>query len=94
MNKMDWSFGRSKASEEPQEVTKQRTRYRGYVDKWFEAKGYGFVSIDGETVFLHVTKLCDYTPGESKVRQGSYVELSIVNAVKGRQAIDVKVLEY
>jgi cold shock CspA family protein len=96
MSDMEWNWGKkSEPKVEPVvEVKRHRVRCRGYVDKWFEEKGYGFVAIDGETIFLHVTKLVNYVPGESKVRQGSYIELSIVNAVKGRQAIDVAVLEY
>jgi len=69
-------------------------RYSGQVDKWFDEQGYGFATINGENVFLHISKFYGHKEVEIKVKEGSKIEAGIIDAVKGRQAVDIEILEY
>ena len=69
-------------------------RYTGYVDKWFPNKGFGFATLNDESVFLHISKIYEWDTGEIKIKEGSKIEAFIINAVKGRQAVDIEVVKY
>jgi len=67
----------------------------GKVEKWFEDKGFGFIRIKDGTIFLHVTKVIGHNDGEeTKIKEGTLVSFNVIQATKGKQAVDVEILEY
>jgi cold shock protein len=58
----------------------------GTVKFFNEAKGFGFISIDGENteVFVHHSGLID------KIRENDKVEFEVTEGKKGMNAINVK----
>ncbi len=60
---------------------------KGEVKKWFEEKGFGFISCDGKDYFAHVTKLLG---GYASLDIGDKVKFKIVDSPKGKQAIDIE----
>lgn len=74
------------------ELTESKTVW-GQV-KWFDpAKGFGFVvaEIGGPDILLHANVLRNY--GQSTVADGSRVELVFQATERGRQAVEVLVVE-
>lgn len=61
--------------------------------KWFDnKKGYGFILNDeGDEIFVHFTAIIK--EGFKALTEGQQVEYEIGEGVKGRQAVDVKVVE-
>jgi cold shock protein len=61
--------------------------------KWFSAeKGYGFIVRDkGDDIFVHHSQIAQ--TGYRRLQEGQKVEFSVVQADKGFQAQEVKVLE-
>ena len=61
--------------------------------KWFDSKkGYGFILNDeGDEIFVHFTAIIK--EGFKALTEGQQVEYEIGEGVKGRQAVDVKVVE-
>jgi cold shock CspA family protein len=64
-------------------------RVNGYIDAWFEARGYGFAKIDNDPrrFFFHYTYAVS-----GKIREGAFVEFSIGKTSKGFVALDVVVV--
>jgi len=63
------------------------------VVKWFnDAKGYGFISVDGEgkDVFVHHTGI--KADGHRSLQEGQRVEFDIVQGQKGPAAENVRVI--
>ena len=58
---------------------------KGGTIKRLTDKGFGFIESDGESYFVHITKLLKKTPLEV----GLEVEFSPVETTKGKQAFDV-----
>ena len=60
--------------------------------KWYDAeKGFGFLtSEEGEDVFVHTSALPD---GVSALKPGSRVEFGVAEGRRGRQALQVRLLE-
>ena len=63
------------------------------VVKWFsDAKGYGFISRDGEKdIFVHYSAI-DMT-GRKTLYEGQKVEFEVSDGPKGPQAIQVKAFD-
>ena len=61
----------------------------GKVKKWFEDKGFGFITSQGKDYFVHVTKLAD---GTERLAPEQEVEFYTVDTPKGVQAIDVSIV--
>lgn len=61
--------------------------------KWFDSKkGYGFILNDeGDEIFVHFTAIIK--EGFKALTEGQQVEYEIGEGTKGRQAVDVKVIE-
>ena len=70
------------------DITNAEVTYSGYV-KWFDTiKGFGFVTVEGDTdVLLSANVLRNY--GQSSIAEGSFVELSARVTKRGMQAIEV-----
>ena len=65
--------------------------YKGRV-KWFNnEKGYGFIENDrnpNEDIFVHYSAIiCE---GYKTLKEGDLVEYTLIETIKGSQAIDVK----
>lgn len=60
--------------------------------KWYDAvKGFGFIAgVDGEEVFLHASSLPENVVD---LHPGTKVEYSVVDGKRGRQAMNVTVVE-
>lgn len=60
--------------------------------KWFnDAKGYGFIAVDGDKdVFVHYTAI--KKEGYRSLSEGQSVEFEIIDGSKGLQAVNVEVL--
>ena len=61
--------------------------------KWFSAeKGYGFIVRDkGDDIFVHHSQIAQ--TGYRRLQEGQKVEFSVVQADKGLQAQEVRVVE-
>ena len=62
--------------------------------KWFNnARGYGFITMeDGTDVFVHWTGIINMD-GFKHLEEGQTVEFEITDGEKGKQAINVTVVE-
>ena len=58
--------------------------------KWFsEAKGYGFISVEGEKdIFVHYSDIV--ADGFKTLKEGDIVELETAKTEKGLKAVNVK----
>ncbi len=62
------------------------------VVKWFNAnKGYGFISTEGEDVFVHYSSIRD-TGGFRSLEEGQQVEFTLGQGKKGPEAQDVTIV--
>jgi cold shock protein len=70
-------------------MDKERTMAQGTV-KWFnDAKGYGFIQIEGgEDVFVHYSAI--QSQGFKSLAEGDQVEFEVTRGPKGLQAANVK----
>ena len=73
-------------------INEEDLKMRGVV-KWFEnSKGYGFITIeDGSDVFVHYSGI--NMVGHKYLEEGQTVEFDVMNVEKGRQAVNVTVIE-
>ncbi len=63
------------------------------VVDWFnESKGYGFLRVGDEKVFVHYTSI--YGDGYKILAEGELVECEIIDGPKGPQAINVVKVPY
>ena len=62
--------------------------------KWFnDQKGYGFVTTDdGQDYFVHYTGIISDQKHKT-LNQGDRVEFEVVDGAKGKQAVDVVVVD-
>lgn len=62
--------------------------------KWFNSqKGYGFITMeDGTDIFVHYSGIVSEKKFKS-IMEGQTVEFEIVDGEKGKQAINVTVIE-
>lgn len=70
-------------------------RLRGFVRKWDEARGFGFIEPDGKErgakdIFCHFTALEKNGPGRRNLAEGDRVEFSVEQTEKGPQAVEVR----
>lgn len=63
----------------------------GTVAKFFDSKGYGFITPDagGKDVFVHFSEVA--TEGFVSLRPGQRVDFEVVNDAKGPKATNVKI---
>lgn len=68
-------------------------KFTGVV-KWFnDSKGFGFLTMnDGTDVFVHYTGIISDQKRKS-LTDGERVEFSITDGAKGKQAVDVVVVD-
>ena len=61
--------------------------------KWFDSKkGYGFIlDVEGKEIFVHFSGIVK--EGFKSLTEGQQVEYEIGESDKGRQAIEVRVIE-
>lgn len=65
----------------------------GYVKRWDDAKGYGFiVSEDDDELFVHVSDL-DVTVKGQRLKEGDRVAFDVKSDMKGDRAVRVKVVK-
>lgn len=64
------------------------------ICKWFnDSKGFGFLTMeDGTDVFVHYTGIISNQKRKS-LTDGERVEFSITDGAKGKQAVDVVVVD-
>jgi CspA family cold shock protein len=74
-----------------EQAVKQSFRERGSV-KWFnDAKGFGFITREGESdVFVHHSAI--HGNGFKSLEEGQRVEFEVMQGQKGLQAKDVRKL--
>jgi CspA family cold shock protein len=74
-----------------EQAVKQSFRERGLV-KWFnDAKGFGFITREGESdVFVHHSAI--HGDGFKSLEEGQRVEFEVMQGQKGLQAKDVRKL--
>ena len=66
----------------------QKQKVNGTIAKWFEEKGYGFISTDeGEDVFVHYSEI--QGTGFRTLYEGQQVKFEVVQGRKGPQATSV-----
>ncbi len=60
--------------------------------KWFDdAKGYGFIEVDGRDVFVHYSEI--KKEGRRTLAGGETVQFEITEGPKGQQAANVLVVQ-
>lgn len=60
--------------------------------KWFnDAKGYGFLVVNGKDIFVHHTSI--QMEGFRKLKEGAEYEFNLVDGPKGQQAADVRICD-
>lgn len=61
--------------------------------KWFNApKGYGFIGLEsGDDLFVHYSAI--QMDGYKRLKEGQTVEFGIEDGPRGKQAVEVKILE-
>jgi len=64
--------------------------------KWFNnEKGYGFIEYDGnpnEDIFVHYSAIiCE---GYKTLKEGDLVDFTLIETIKGGQAIDVREVNF
>jgi cold shock CspA family protein len=64
---------------------------KGKISKYLSYRGYGFISVEGEEkdIFFHMSKY----PAANTPIQGQLVEFSMDVTPKGKEAVDIKVLQ-
>jgi len=65
-------------------------RVTGTVSRWFDEKGYGFISVDGtrQSVFVHFSAIAG--TGKKKLAEGQHVEFEVKDGPKGLRAVGVE----
>lgn len=58
----------------------------GKVKKWFEEKGFGFITADKKDYFVHITKV----ESKTALEVGETVEFDVLRTIKGTQATNVR----
>ena len=61
--------------------------------KWFKAeKGYGFITVEGQSkdIFVHFSAI--QADGFKTVNEGQQVEFDVVSGARGDQAANVRVI--
>lgn len=63
-------------------------KVNGYIDVWFEARGFGFARIDGDErkFFFHRAYM-----QSGKAKQGALVKFTIGKTSRGPCALDVEI---
>lgn len=62
------------------------------IVKWFDTKkGYGFILVDGNDVFVHYSAII--MEGHKNLDQGQKVTLDIVDGKNGKQAANVQIVK-
>lgn len=64
---------------------------KGKISKFFSYRGYGFISVGSEErdIFFHMSKY----PATKMPTRGQLVEFSVDMTPKGKEAVDIKVLQ-
>ena len=64
-------------------------RMSGFIDVWFEERGFGFIRIDGEkkNFYFHRSYM-----RSGKIRQGALVQFTLGKTSRGLCALDVEVI--
>ena len=64
---------------------------KGKISKFLSYRGYGFISVESEEkdIFFHMSKY----PATYMPTQGQCVEFSVDMTPKGKEAVDIKVLQ-
>jgi CspA family cold shock protein len=63
------------------------SKARGTVKWWNDAKGYGFITSQGEDVYAHYSAING--EGFKTLSEGQSVEFTLVTGPKGPQAFDI-----
>ena len=64
---------------------------KGKISKYLSYRGYGFIKVEGEEkdIFFHMSKY----PAANMPTQGQLVEFSVEVTPKGKEAVNIKVLQ-
>lgn len=68
-------------------LEKPYSYYMASVVKYNDKRGFGFVYIDGQRVFVHVSNVRN-----GKLYNGAKIQFKIESTNKGKQAIDIKII--
>jgi CspA family cold shock protein len=59
--------------------------------KWFNEKGFGFITSDeGGDVFVHYSAITDQPRGQKTLTQGQRVEFDVEAGERGPKAVNVR----
>jgi len=61
---------------------------KGKLDRWIEGKGYGFIKVNNESYFLHISQMRDGI----KPQVDDMLKFDVVETSKGKQAQNVIIL--
>jgi CspA family cold shock protein len=68
-------------------LIKMNPRIKGVV-RWFDgSKGYGYITADGQDVFVHYSAIT--SNGLKNLREGEQVEFTLEESLHGPQALQV-----
>lgn len=67
--------------------------FKGTLEKWFEAKGFGFVRRDGADGWRGVFAHCRQFPPGTQPHEGMRIEFEIKEGDRGPFAANIKILD-